>query len=87
MKRRDILKGLGLLPLSGGVMGGVFASEKVFAEPHAPKRDLFKELGVRTFINARGNYNVYVWLANARLCIGCNKRYFKRFLHVGRTPG
>ena len=54
MKRRDILKGLSLLPLSGGVMGGVLASEKVFAEPHALKRDLFKELGVRTFINARG---------------------------------
>src|SRR6185503_11953679 len=54
MKRRDILKGLSLLPLSGGVMGGVLASEKVFAEPHTPKRDLFKELGVRTFINARG---------------------------------
>ena len=54
MRRRDILKGLSLLPLSGGVMGGVLASESVFAEPKAPKRDLFKELGVRTFINARG---------------------------------
>src|SRR5665213_2732979 len=54
MKRRDILKGLSLLPLSGGIIGGVFASESVSAEPHAPKRDLFKELGVRTFINARG---------------------------------
>jgi len=54
MKRRDILKGLGLLPLSGGVMSGVLSSESVFAEPPSPKRDLFKELGVRTFINARG---------------------------------
>ena len=52
MKRRDILKGLSLLPLSGGVMGGVLASEPVFAEPPAPTRDLFKELGVTRVINA-----------------------------------
>lgn len=52
MKRRDILKGLSLLPLSGGVMGGVLASESVFAEPPAPTRDLFKELGVTRVINA-----------------------------------
>ena len=52
MKRRDILKGLSLLPLSGGVMGGVLASESVFAEPPSPARDLFKELGVTRVINA-----------------------------------
>ena len=52
MKRRDILKGLSLLPLSGGVMGGVLASESVFAEPPSPTRDLFKELGVTRVINA-----------------------------------
>ena len=52
MKRRDILKGLSLLPLSGGVMGGVLASESVFAEPRSPARDLFKELGVTRVINA-----------------------------------
>ncbi len=50
MKRRDILKGITLLPLSGGIL----SSESVFAMPREPKRDLFKELGVRTFINARG---------------------------------
>src|SRR5664279_1860661 len=54
MKRRDVIKGLTLLPLSGGVMGGALLPESVFAEKPAPKRDLFKELGVRTFINARG---------------------------------
>lgn len=50
MKRRDIIKGLSLLPLSGGIL----SSESIFAAPPQPKRDLFKELGVRTFINARG---------------------------------
>ena len=54
MKRRDIIKGLGLLPLSGGVIGGVLSSETVSAEPNqkAPKRDLFEELGVTRVINA-----------------------------------
>ncbi|HET7116698.1 MAG TPA: aminotransferase class V-fold PLP-dependent enzyme [Hanamia sp.] len=54
MKRRDIIKGLSLLPLSGGVIGGVLNSETVFAEPKqkGAKRDLFEELGVTKVINA-----------------------------------
>src|SRR5665213_3634272 len=52
MKRRDIIKGLGLLPLSGGLVGGMLASDSVFAAPPSPKRDLFKELGVTPVINA-----------------------------------
>ncbi|MEO8416455.1 MAG: aminotransferase class V-fold PLP-dependent enzyme [Ginsengibacter sp.] len=55
MKRRDIIKGLSLLPLSGGIIGGVLASESVLAEPKKPRepgRDLFKELGVTRVINA-----------------------------------
>ena len=52
MKRRDIIKGLTLLPLSGGVMGGALLPESVFAEKRSPKRDLFKELGVTPVINA-----------------------------------
>ncbi len=54
MKRRDIIRGLSLLPLSGGLIGGVLSSESVFAEPKAknPKRDLFDELGVTRVINA-----------------------------------
>jgi L-seryl-tRNA(Ser) seleniumtransferase len=54
MKRRDIIKGLTLLPLSGGVMGGALLPESVFAEKEkpSPKRDLFKELGVTPVINA-----------------------------------
>jgi len=54
MKRRDIIKGFSLLPLSGGIVGGVLSPGSVFAEPKqkSPKRDLFEELGVTRVINA-----------------------------------
>ncbi len=52
MKRRDIFKGLTLLPFTGGILGGVLPTAPVFAEPPAPKRDFFKELGVTPVINA-----------------------------------
>ncbi|MDP4213718.1 MAG: aminotransferase class V-fold PLP-dependent enzyme, partial [Bacteroidota bacterium] len=52
MKRRDIFKGLTLLPLTGGVLGGMLPSGSAAAEPPAPKRDFFKELGVTPIINA-----------------------------------
>lgn len=51
-KRRDLLKGLITLPLAGAV-GGSHA----FAAPELA-RDYFKELGVRTFINASGTYTM-----------------------------
>lgn len=54
MKRRDILKGLSLLPFSGSLFGGLLASSPAKAAP--AKRDIFKELGLRTFINAAGTY-------------------------------
>lgn len=53
MRRRDLLKGLSAASVVGGVSGQVFAGEAVKV---AAKRDLFKELGIRTFINAAGNY-------------------------------
>ena len=53
MKRRDLLKGLSLLPLTG-MLPTVLSSLSAKAAPSAKKRDLFKELGVRTFINAAG---------------------------------
>lgn len=53
MKRRDVIKGLGLLPV-GGLAGGFDAFAGTGSPMAAPKRDLFKELGVRTFINATG---------------------------------
>ena len=53
MKRRDLIKGLTLLPLVGGglVQTGKAAVKSTEA---IAKRDLYKELGVRTFINGRG---------------------------------
>ena len=56
MKRRDILKGLTVLPFAGGIAGSVFPFETVKGAPAPVTRDLFKELGVRTFINAAGTY-------------------------------
>jgi len=53
-KRRDLLKGLMTLPLMGAVAGN-----EAFAKAGSPgdfERDYFKELGVRTFINAAGTY-------------------------------
>jgi len=54
MKRRDIIKGLSLLPLTGGVIGGVLTAETVKAapKPKSAGRDLFEELGVTKVINA-----------------------------------
>jgi L-seryl-tRNA(Ser) seleniumtransferase len=52
MKRRDIIKSLTIIPITGGVLGGVLSSESFSAVSHAPKRDLFKELGVTPLINA-----------------------------------
>lgn len=56
MKRRDLLKNLALLPVAG-VAGATLVTETALAAPVAgAKRNLFKELGVRTFINAAGTY-------------------------------
>src|SRR4029079_4520613 len=54
MKRRDIIKSLSLLPFTGGVLGSVLSPQSAIASPSGKKRNLFKELGVRTFINAAG---------------------------------
>lgn len=62
MKRRDILKGLTLLPLSGGVLGSAFPVQSATAAPAArgaSKRDLFKELGVTPRINCGGTVTVF----------------------------
>jgi len=59
MKRREVIKSLSVLPVAGVVMGSSFPLEYVTAPPATyvlPKRDLFKELGLRTFINAAGTY-------------------------------
>ena len=54
MKRRELIKQLSVLPLAGGIIGSGIPFESVMAAPAPVKRDLFKELGIRTFINAAG---------------------------------
>src|SRR3978361_2307263 len=54
MKRRDVIKNLSVLPFIGGFIGSIIPEKSAHAAPISRKRDLFKELGVRTFINARG---------------------------------
>jgi len=55
MKRREIIKRLSLAPLATGLLAGAPLAS-LNATPLSAKRDLFKELGLRTFINAAGNY-------------------------------
>lgn len=57
MKRREILKSLTLLPLAGGITATAAPLNTMLSAP-AAGRDLFKELGIRTFVNAAGNYTV-----------------------------
>jgi uncharacterized pyridoxal phosphate-dependent enzyme len=52
MKRREILKTLTMLPLAGAIGNSVTPAQ---AAP-LPKRDLFREFGLRTFINASGYF-------------------------------
>ena len=50
--RRRFIQSLSSLP----VLGGLFSGSRAFAAPR--KRDFYKELGVRPFINAAGTYTV-----------------------------
>ena len=56
MKRRDLLKYMSITPLAGASIVGGISANAAPAVSAAVKRDLFKELGVRTFINAAGTY-------------------------------
>ncbi|MCB0664877.1 MAG: PLP-dependent transferase [Saprospiraceae bacterium] len=57
INRRALLKNLSTLPLVGGIFGGNYLLAKEAATMAGkPYRDYFKELGVRTFINAAGTY-------------------------------
>ncbi len=59
MKRRELIKNLSLLPVSGAFIGGVIPFESPVASSVSAsfaKRDIFKELGINTFINAAGTY-------------------------------
>ncbi|MGB5554608.1 MAG: aminotransferase class V-fold PLP-dependent enzyme [Flavobacteriaceae bacterium] len=56
--RRKALKALTAIPFIGGLMGPSMLTAKVTEETVAKPlaRDFFKELGLRTFINAAGTY-------------------------------
>ena len=58
MKRRSILKSLGLISLPISWTGNIFAAPVKENEGPAKGRNLFKELGIRTFINAAGTYTM-----------------------------
>jgi L-seryl-tRNA(Ser) seleniumtransferase len=55
MKRRDLIRSLSFLPLGGSLFGSLFPS-RAKAAASGSKRDLYKEFGIRTFINAAGTY-------------------------------
>ena len=58
MKRRDLIKGLSLLPLGGSLLGNAIPLQPIAgtSKPAGKGRNLVKELGIRTFINAAGTY-------------------------------
>jgi uncharacterized pyridoxal phosphate-dependent enzyme len=51
MKRRDLIKNMSVLPVTGLILGNAFPIETGSAPE---KRDLMQELGIRKFINAVG---------------------------------
>jgi L-seryl-tRNA(Ser) seleniumtransferase len=55
MKRREILKTLTMLPLAGAIGNSGSIIQPAQASPLL-KRDIFKEFGLRTFINASGYF-------------------------------
>jgi len=55
MKRREVIKLLSAAPIAGGIIGSSIPFQSAFAEDALKPvagRDLFKELGLKTFINA-----------------------------------
>lgn len=57
INRRTLLKRLSALPLVGAFVGAGLPISSGQSQPlNLPKRDLIKELGLRTFINAAGTY-------------------------------
>jgi uncharacterized pyridoxal phosphate-dependent enzyme len=59
MKRRDLIKYLTVAPVLGTVGAGIPFLSANAAVATAAKRDLIKELGLRTFINAAGTYTTH----------------------------
>ena len=72
MKRRDLIKYISISPLAGGAIASGLANAAPKSTPIevAKKRDLFSELGVRTFINAAGTYNAMTTTATIHTSLG-----------------
>ena len=61
MKRRQAIKNLSILPVSGVALGSSLTLGSALTSCSSstkPQRDVFKELGIRTFINAAGTYTI-----------------------------
>lgn len=56
MKRRDLIKYLSVAPIAGAALGTCVPFVAEAAASAKPKRNVIKELGLRTFINAAGTY-------------------------------
>jgi D-glucosaminate-6-phosphate ammonia-lyase len=56
LSRRTILKQLSSLPVVGGLAAGSLLAGKEASGQSVTQRDYYKELGLRTFINAAGTY-------------------------------
>ena len=56
MKRRDLVKFFSIGPVAGAFLGSALPISKAAAATNKVKRNLVKELGLRTFINAAGTY-------------------------------
>jgi L-seryl-tRNA(Ser) seleniumtransferase len=57
LNRRNLIKHLSSIPLLGGIVGSGIPLASSWASPvSVAKRDVIKELGLRTFINAAGTY-------------------------------
>ena len=58
MNRRELIKFFSVAQVGGALLNGIALPTAYGApySPSAPKRDLIKELGLRTFINAAGTY-------------------------------
>jgi len=58
MQRRELLKYFSIAPLAGAAAGLSLQPALAAPVPVPAKRDLFKELGIRTFINAAGTFTM-----------------------------
>ncbi|QJW90004.1 selenocysteine synthase [Spirosoma taeanense] len=56
INRREIIKRLSAMPLLGGLLDTSAPVQSVLPAPVMASRNLVKELGIRTFINAAGTY-------------------------------